>query len=627
MKVALPLGKRSRWQFLAPGKLSRKQIATLIVAGLLSVVVGYTGYERTTAGSRTAPTLQTTQARKGSLVSTVSATGSVVATRQAKLSFSASGSASGKLIDLNVTFGDSVKAGQQLAKLDPVPFQVKVDTAQSTLANAKADLQELTDGSTPEEIAAAKAAYQAAVAKYDTTVAGSTAVDLATQQASVDQAQANLDLAQLKLDQLKNNQYTQADWIKAQSDVDTATSSLKTAQAKLEDVKKGSTQAEIGAQQAAVNQAKQTVSDVEEDYQKAKDDKLSETKYSSVSAAAQAYDTAKANYDLEVQKLNDMMAGPLATDLQSAQTSVDQAQATLKNAQAKLDLMKQGPQPVDLASAQNAVDQAKATFATAQAKLDQMKAGPTDADLKTAQSALASAKLDYSNKMAPPKTSALLKAQGAVKQAEVSLEQAQNDLQNATLVAPFDGMVSAVAGNVGEMVGSGTVVTLVDPKSIRIDGTVDETDVTKLKVGQPVVVTFDALPDKRLQGKVIAVAPAGTTTQGVVSYQVSVGVDPQGLTLPAGMSAALGIETDRKDNVLLVPNRAIRTLGKNKTVEVMAGEKTETKTVQTGASNDQSTEIVSGLEEGETVVVPTTTIRSTMSNNGMGGGGPVIRAH
>ncbi len=620
MKVALPLGKPLGWLGSGPRRLSRKQIAVLVAAGLLSVLAGYTGYERTTAGARTAPALQTSPARMGSLVSTVSATGSVVATRQAKLGFSASGSASGKLIGLNVSFGDGVKAGQALAKLDPVPFQVKVDTTQSALNNAKADLEELTKGLTADETAAAKAAYEAAAAKYNNVVAGATAADMAAAQASADQAQANLDLSQLKLDQMKNNTYTQADWISAQASVDTATSSLKNAQAKLDEVKKGSTPAELASQQASVNQARQSLTTAEDKYQMAAGDNLANSGYSSVSAAQQAYDTAKANYDAAVQKLNDMMAGPLATDLQAAQTSVDQAQANLKTAQAKLDLMKQGPQPTDLASAKNSVAQARATLAAAQAKLEQLKAGPTEADLKSAESALASAKVDFATKTAPPKATSLLKAQEAVKQAQVSLEQAQNDLQNATLVAPFDGIVSAVSGNVGEMVGSGTVVTLVDPKSVRIDCSVDESDVAKIKVGQQVAVTFDALPDQRLQGKVMAVAPAGTTTQGVVSYLISVGIDPKGQTLPAGMSASLSIETDRKDNVLLVPNRAIRTVGKAKQVDVMAGgEKPVTKTVQTGASNDQSTEIVSGLEAGEEVVIPSTTIRSTMSGNGRGG--------
>ncbi|HEX2924599.1 MAG TPA: HlyD family efflux transporter periplasmic adaptor subunit, partial [Chloroflexota bacterium] len=194
------------------------------------------------------------------------------------------------------------------------------------------------------------------------------------------------------------------------------------------------------------------------------------------------------------------------------------------------------------------------------------------------------------------------------------------------IIAPFDGAVSAVAANVGEQV-SAAAITMVDPKSARIDATVDETDVAKLVVGQPATVTFDAIPDKRLQGKVIAVAPAGTTTQGVVSYLVSIGLSNLDVTLPAGMSASLSVEVDRKDNVLVVPNRAVRTVGRNRVVDVMVGEKTETRTVQVGMSNDQSTQIVSGLQDGDVVVIPVTTTRGASGPGApsKGGGMVVVR--
>lgn len=622
MKVAIPFGKPPRMVGLHPRKLSRRRLAILSVAVLLIAIAAFLGYQRMTAGAVATPAVQTVPVRKGSLVSTVSSTGSVVATRQAKLGFSASGSASGKLIELNVSFGDAVKAGQVLAKLDPVPFQVAVDKAESALKIAKSDLEELTKGASPDEIASAKASYESAQAKYDSVVAGASAADIASAQASVDQARANLELAQLKLERLEKNTYTQAEWIAAQSAVDTAASNLKKAQADLEEVKKGPTQSEIAAQQAAVNQTKQSLTSAQDRYEMAKGDNLKDSGYSSVSAAQQAYESAKANYESAVQKLNDLLAKPLPKEVDAAQAAVDKAEADLQRAQAELEQMKQGPDPIELASARNSVEQAKATLATAEAKLQQLKDGPTAAELKSAESALAAAKLDLAKKTGPPDTTTLLRAQEAVKQAEVSLEQAKNDLEKATLVAPFDGIVAAVSGNVGEMVGSATVVTLVDPNSVRIDGTVDESDVAKIVAGQPVSVTFDALPDQQLRGKVIAVAPTGTAQQGVVSYQVSVAIEALGRTLPAGMSASLTIETERKDGVLLVPNRAVRTQGRVKVVDLMGeGGKPVTKTVQTGSSNDQVTEIVSGLNEGDLVIVPSTTIRS-VNGRAAGPGGP-----
>ena len=167
----------------------------------------------------------------------------------------------------------------------------------------------------------------------------------------------------------------------------------------------------------------------------------------------------------------------------------------------------------------------------------------------------------------------MLTGEEQVKQAEISLDQAKLDLQNATLLAPFDGIVSAVGAEVGEQVSAGTAaVTIIDPKALKVDVSVDETDVAKMAAGQNATITFDALPDETLKGKVISVAPSGASQQGVVTYLVSVGIDSSDRTIPAGMSATVNIETQRKDGVLLVPNRAVRTQGRNRVVEVMVGE-------------------------------------------------------
>ena len=623
MKVAIPLSKPLGWLGSRPRRLSRKQIAVLAAAGLLSVLAGYTGYERTTAGARTAPALQTSPVRMGSLVSTVSATGSVVAARQAKLGFGASG----KLAELNVAVGDAVKAGQQMAKLDQQALQLKVAQNESSLRVNQAKLQDLKNGATADEIAAARSSVDQAKAnlasvqaKLEQVKAGPSAADLAAAQSSHDSAKASLASAEAKLATLKAGP-TASDLAAAQAGVDQARANLASAQAKLEVVKAGPTGSDVANAQSAVNSAKSKLTSTEDDLEKAKNDRLSETGYTSVSAAQQAYDAAKSTYEAKVDDLNKLMAGPTTADLQSAQATFDQARASLASAQSKLDQLK--PTEADLQSAQASVDQARASLAGAQSKLDQLK--PTDIDLQSAQASvdqakagLANAQIQLSLKVNPPKALDLITAEEQVKQSEIALQQSKMDLQQSALTAPFEGVVATITGNVGEQV-SGAVITLVDTKSARIDATVDESDVSKLAVGQPVSVTFDALPDKRLQGKVIAVAPAGTTTQGVVSYLLSVGIDPQGQTLPTGMSSTLSIETDRKDNVLLVPNRAVRIQGRAKVVEVIAGEKTEMKTVQTGASNDQSTEITSGLEAGEEVVIPSTTIRSTMSGNGRGG--------
>ncbi len=619
------LARGRRWGSIGTPRMpSGKLRAFLSAALLLSVAAGYSGYQRFLSAKPDTTAVQTTPATVGSLVSTVTATGNVVFTKQSNLGFSASSTASGKITEIDVKVGDSVKAGQQLAKLDTQGLQAQLDQADSNLQTAQINLQEVKDGATPEARAAAQAAYASALANYKEVAAGVTGASLQSDQVAVESAQANLASAQAKLDAVKNP-YTQADWAAARAAVDSAASGLKSVQIKLDQLKSngGYTTADLASQQAAVDQAKQAMMSAEDKYQTAQHD-LAASGASSVSAAGQSYNAAKASYEAEVQKLQQMMSGPLPVDLQAAQTAVDQAQASYSSALAKLDQMKAGPLPTDLALAQSSVDQAQANLASAQTKLDEDNAGPKAADVAAAKSSLAQAKANLTTVTGPPLASNVALAEQTVKQAQANYDQAKLNLANAVLTAPYDGVITAVNANVGEQIGASPLFTLVDTSQVRIDGTVDEIDVPKLAVGQAATVTFDALPGTTLNGKVIAISPSGTATQGVVSYPVSVSVDTAGKTLLAGMSATISIVTDRKDNVLLVPARAIHTRGTTKTVQVKSGNKTETRTVHTGSFNGTMIEITSGLQAGEQVVIPTTTTKLSSTAGGPGIGVPGI---
>lgn len=654
-----------------------RKLLVLLATAVLSIASGYAGYSRFLASSPAAPALQTSPARIGSLVSTVSSTGSVAAARQAKLSFTSSG----RLAEMNVAVGDSVKAGQQLAKLDQQTLQIKLAQNESSLRVARIKLQQMKDGATPEEIAAAEASYKASAAKYRDTTAGAkesdmeaarlavsqatlalasaqlgldqlkngpTQVDLAAAESAVGQAKANLTGAQVKLDTLKAGPTT-ADWASALAGVESARTALQTAQNKVDQIKAGNGQTALDLQSqeytvqtayssllkakdqldrwrngdhsdgTSNSQMMEAVNNAQTyyDLQVAKLAQMRATAPSELTSALSSLSSAQASYNAAVAKVDQMKAGPLPGDLVPAQGSVETAKLAVLSAQAKLDQLK-SPTDKDIADAQAKVDNAQASLIAAQAKLADLEAGPTEVDVSAAESSLASAKAALASKANPPKVTDLAMQEESVAQAELSVKQAQADLQGSIITAPFNGAVSTVSGNVGEQV-SGALVTLVDPSAIRIDVTVDETDVARLQSGQAATVSFDSLPEVKLQGKVTGVAPAGTTTQGVVSYLVSIGVSAPPRQLPAGMSASVSIETERKDNVLLVPNRAVKTQGRSRVVDVLAGNKTETRTVQVGSANDQFTQIVSGLTEGETVVIPSTTIRSTMNQGGPSG--------
>jgi HlyD family secretion protein len=143
-----------------------------------------------------------------------------------------------------------------------------------------------------------------------------------------------------------------------------------------------------------------------------------------------------------------------------------------------------------------------------------------------------------------------------------------------------------------------------------------------------VKLTLDAYSDAVLTGKVSRVALIGTVTQGVVNYPVVISIDPTTVTVKPGMTASISIIVQERTNVLMVPNRAIKSLGRNQGyyVQVMVEGQAMQVPVTIGLANDSYTEVTGdALREGDTVVVSsTTTSASTRMMGGVMGGGEFI---
>ena len=193
-------------------------------------------------------------------------------------------------------------------------------------------------------------------------------------------------------------------------------------------------------------------------------------------------------------------------------------------------------------------------------------------------------------------------------QARAGLDMAEADLAKATITARFDGVVADIMLNEGQQVSSMTyanpAIILIDPTKIEMNGVIDEMDVSKVKLGQEADIILDALPDKELKGKVAFVSNAGTVEAGVVFYKTTITLENPDRELRDGMSATAEIIIDRTDNVLLIPNRAIRGSWENPWVEVITDSEIEHREVCLGMSDGINTEVLSGLEEGEKVVLP-----------------------
>jgi len=193
--------------------------------------------------------------------------------------------------------------------------------------------------------------------------------------------------------------------------------------------------------------------------------------------------------------------------------------------------------------------------------------------------------------------------------AELSLESAELNLEKAVIVAPFDGVVADISITEGKEISAATLATpaisLVDTSKIEMRGFIDEIDIAMVQLGQEVNIILDALPDEEVKGNVVFISPVGTIIAGVVSYDTTITLKNPVAELRDGMSATAEVIIERHDDVLSIPNRYIRGTTENPMVVVFVDGQQEEREITLGLTDGINTEILSGLEEGEKVVLPT----------------------
>lgn len=256
-------------------------------------------------------------------------------------------------------------------------------------------------------------------------------------------------------------------------------------------------------------------------------------------------------------------------------------------------------------------------------------------DLMAAENSLKIQQASYKELVSPKSSIEIKPYQLAVQQAEDNLQNLLDEKdENYIIKAPFDGIIASLNVVAGDKVGSpsssssttSSLVTVISNHSIA-ELSFTETDITNIKVGQKATLTFDSVEDLTITGKVIQVDTIGTTTQGVVSYYVKVSFDTEDARIKPGMSVTANIITNSKIDVLIVPNSAVKISGETSYVEqfdssintdsgIVKTTKTPNKiTVEVGISDDNNTEIISGLSEGDKVVTKTTTVSSSKSKS------------
>jgi HlyD family secretion protein len=555
-------------------KIRARRTSWLIWATVLALVAAIvlTGCARPAAANGVAAQ-DTTVVLVGALSDTVSASGKMVAQRDAALSFSAPG----RVTDVWVEVGDFVQAGDPLAQLETDALQTIVRSAELSLAAQETNLAELLSPAEDDELVSARASVASAQAQLDDHLAGATELERADAQASLASAQAQLD------DLLEGASATEL--AQAQASLASAQAALEVEQANYAALADQFTVARVSLDLAAVD-----LKSAQYFYDALKND-WQHKDYADFSPEAETLQDAQAAYDVALARYTLAAAGLDDSALSSAEAQIAQAQANLEALTEE--------QTVAIAAAREQV-------ARAQAGLEALTEERTT-QVASARAKLAQAEASLINLAEGASDEAIAAAQAQVEQARLHLADAQERLDRATLRAPWSGVVSAVHVEVGEW-ANGLAVALIDTDSLHLELDVDESDIQSITLGQPATITLETWPDRELAGQVTTITPRAQTQSGIVTYEVHVQLDTQDLAVRAGMTADADLNTASQENVLLVANKAI-TADRTQGVYYVyrrgsaSGDDAERVEITIGGRDKDYSEVTSGLQEGDELLI------------------------
>ena len=566
---------------------------------------------------------------RGTIMTTVNASGNIVYPEQVELAFSVSGD----LREMVAAVGDAVEKDATLAYLDDLELRDAVLREESNLRTAEINLEKLLAPPPSEDVRKSELALEAAESQAE---------------ASLRSARDALEDAEKTLDALLNPDDTAVK--SAKKKVADASDALAQGQESLTALPGGSDAKVLGAKntwQEATNKLAAEKQRVREDiykYNNELDDArrrleraqknfgedASADNRHELEEAQRKFKEAKDRVDPELSLRNAELSDnpPPGTIVGELTAKVREAESILASVRVSVDSdLKAAEREVASAmdSLEIAVDELSALQQPTADKVEEAEYKVENArtELESAQQKadndIERARLDLDIVRAGAASQEVELQQLQVERAQLSLEIAKRNLNQAVLRAPFAGVVAAVEGSVGQKTGT-KVVTLVRADRIEMRASVDEADVSSIRVGQPVEVTTYASPDFKISGTVETISPTSVEQQGVVLYPVTIRLEPGDQSLRGGLSANALIEVSSRDGILLLPNRAIRREGDERVVYVrQEGDVLERRVVEIGVRDSEVSEIVSGVSEGEEVAIQSRT------GGNIGGGGIDIR--
>ena len=491
---------------------------------------------------------------RGDILRTVLVDGNLEMPRKSDLLFGTVGT----VTDVLVNKGDTVAKGQVLARLDARSLELSVEMAQAQVEMAQAQVEIAEAQVEPVQIQVEIAQAQVEAAQAQVEIA----------EAQVETVQAQVEIAEAQVGPV-------------QIQVETAQTQVEIAQAQVEVA-----QAQLKAAQVQVEIAHIQVETARAQYDRARE--LQQDPDVAGNFTELDVDTARANLDAAKKQVDMARA-----NLDAAKAQVDIAKANLDVAKKQVDIAK-----ANLDVAEKQVDIAKANLNVAERQVN-----IPEANMETAkrQVDIAKANLNVAKRQVDiPKAN--------LETAELNFQAARLNLEKALIVAPFDAIVADITIIEGKEVLTMTpatpAISLVDTTDTEMRGFIDELDIAIVKLSQEANIILDALPDKVVKGRVTFISPTGTVRAGVVFYEATITLENPDEELRDGMSATAEIIIERRDDVLLIPNRAIRGTWENPMVAVDIDGQVEERQITLGLSDGINAEVLSGLKERERVVLP-----------------------
>lgn len=306
--------------------------------------------------------------------------------------------------------------------------------------------------------------------------------------------------------------------------------------------------------------------------------------------------------------------------IDNLQSQVTQAKANYESAVAKLDKLKNGPTAGEIAAKQAAINAAKQAVTIETKIYNEKKTLYNDGKLSYSELLGEQAKLESAKgqlksaeyaltllKQVDPQD--IVVAEQLVNQTKAALDMAVYNLESVNLKAPAAGTILTVNGKVGENAATSTqnsaFIVMTDTDTVFLDAEIFEDDISKVEMGQLVDIEFNALVGEEFTGKVVSIAGLATTdSSGIIKYEVTVAMDKVDPRIRSGMTANLAFIFQKANNVVTIPNEAVKRIDRQSVVEVKLADGTiENRIISTGLTDGTRVEVVSGLNAGETLVI------------------------